>query len=490
MNKTLRLAIFALALVAQAAVPGWMLVKHHLILTRGERFVLPVTLGDPRDLFMGHYARLRVAEDALPEALRDVPDNYLRYYCDQRYARQIDRSVASLRGELTVRLWRGAALAEGLTIEGLPAHDYLARAAAGQAPSGAPFYEDTLFAIEPFPGALELSSGDVHGLCGLASPTAIMQGLVVPVGYADYRRYVARAALRGEPRQTPREARHAWACARDWAEKQDRWAEGKRILVLPLPDPPATADYGTAAGAYYQEVEETFVDWSRGRDKLLFYGEPGERAPRTVQSTLAKALPGARWLLPAEQLPEGLDASHVCLLLDAPPKRNPGAEWFLRASPGAYPEISAEGFQGWVQTVDPFGPLPPPQPGEAAKYAAALREAQSSCERELLCRRLAKALACEAQAQGDADGLERALAHIPLRTLRHYYENTCETYADWRALVAYLAARERAGRPVLLAGWRAIAPHADDPPPPPVPEPSAKSRAEDLLDLADRLLGE
>ena len=330
----------------------------------------------------------------------------------------------------------------------------------------------------------------MHGLCGLASPTAIMQGLVVPVGYADYRRYVARAALRGEPWQTPREARHAWACARDWAEKQDRWAEGKRILVLPLPDPPATADYGTAAGAYYQEVEETFVDWSRGRDKLLFYGEPGERAPRTVQSTLAKALPGARWLLPAEQLPEGLDASHVCLLLDAPPKRNPGAEWFLRASPGAHPTITAEGFQGWVQTVDPFGPLPPPQPGEAAKYAAALREAQSSCERELLCRRLAKALAREAQAQGDADGLERALAHIPLRTLRHYYENTCETYADWRALVAYLAARERAGRPVLLAGWRAIAPHADDPPPPPVPEPSAKSCAEDLLDLADRLLGE
>lgn len=488
MNKTLRLAIFALALVAQAAVPGWMLVKHHLILTRGERFVLPVTLGDPRDLFMGHYARLRVAEDALPEALRDVPDNYLRYYCDQRYARQIDRSVASLRGELTVRLWRGSALAEGLTIAGLPAHEYLARAVAGQAPSGSPAEEDTLFAIEPFPGALGLSPDDVRNLCGLASPAAMMQGLVVPVEYADYRRYTARAALRGEPWQTPREAKRAWARAREWGEKQESWVEGARILVLPLPDPPVAEDYGAAAGAYYREVEATFVDWSRKREEILFYGEPGERAPRTIQATLAKALPGARWLLPAEKVPEGLDASHVCLLLDAPPERYSGADWFLRASSAEQKGAMAEGFQGWVQTIDPFGPLPPPQPGEAAQCAAALREAQSPCERERLCGRLAKALACEAQAQGDADCLERALGHIPLRTLRHYYAEYCETYADWRALVAYLAAREQAGRPVLLAGWRAIAPYADDPPPPPIPGAPGKTRAEDLLDLADRLL--
>lgn len=123
--KRLLLRLAVVILVAQVVVPGWLLVKRQLILTRGEVIELNVSLRDPRDLFAGRYVRLHCANT--PEALKDVPKHYLRYYCDERYAADFERAVisASEKALLRVRLWRGNALAEELLIGGLPAYDYV-----------------------------------------------------------------------------------------------------------------------------------------------------------------------------------------------------------------------------------------------------------------------------------------------------------------------------------------------------------------------------
>ena len=123
--KRLLLRLAVVILVAQVVVPGWMLVKRHLILTRGEVVELDVSVLDPRDLFAGRYVRLWCNE--IPDALKGVPQHYLRYYCDERYAADFERAViaASEKALLRVRLWRGNALAEELLIGDLPAYDYV-----------------------------------------------------------------------------------------------------------------------------------------------------------------------------------------------------------------------------------------------------------------------------------------------------------------------------------------------------------------------------
>ena len=111
--------------VLQVIVPGWLLLKYVLVMTYGEVFPVAVTVGDPRDLLAGKYVQL--TPNALPEALKDLPRDYLRYYCDERYAARIEDAVAQGAhfAQLNVRLWRGTALAEALLIEGMPAYDYI-----------------------------------------------------------------------------------------------------------------------------------------------------------------------------------------------------------------------------------------------------------------------------------------------------------------------------------------------------------------------------
>ncbi len=125
MRRKLLMAFVGLGMLAQLLVPAWMLLKHHLILTRGEQVTIDVTFYDPRDLFMGHYVRLSIS-GSTPEALDGVPTNYLRYYCDQRYAKAIDQGVReAVAAELDVRVWRGSALATELRINGMPAYAYV-----------------------------------------------------------------------------------------------------------------------------------------------------------------------------------------------------------------------------------------------------------------------------------------------------------------------------------------------------------------------------
>ncbi len=124
MWRKLLIGLVGLGMLAQLLVPVGMLLKHHLILTRGEKVTVDVTFYDPRDLFMGHYVQLSIAEDT-PPALEGAPKNYLRYYCDQRYAKAIDVGVRKAKAELDVRVWRGSALAEELRIDGIPAYEYV-----------------------------------------------------------------------------------------------------------------------------------------------------------------------------------------------------------------------------------------------------------------------------------------------------------------------------------------------------------------------------
>lgn len=115
--------IILLCCGAQALVPGWLLLKRHLILTQGERIELTVTSYDPRDLFAGKYIRLQC--NNLPDQLENVPKNYLRYYCDERDAQHYERELRKRNMTLVVRLWRGSALAEALLVDNIPAHLYI-----------------------------------------------------------------------------------------------------------------------------------------------------------------------------------------------------------------------------------------------------------------------------------------------------------------------------------------------------------------------------
>jgi uncharacterized membrane-anchored protein len=123
--KRITLVIALFCCVGQLLVPSWMLVKRHLILTQGERIELAVTIYDPRDLFAGRYVQLNCTN--LPDALKDVKArNYLRYYCDERYAQAFENALRKEeKATLIVRVWHKQALAEALFIDGKPAHDYV-----------------------------------------------------------------------------------------------------------------------------------------------------------------------------------------------------------------------------------------------------------------------------------------------------------------------------------------------------------------------------
>lgn len=113
--------------LAQIVVPTWMLIKRHIILTKGERIELTVSIFDPRDFFAGKYVYLDCQN--LPEALKECSSrNYLRYYCDERYAGEFENSIRDNKSAtLIVRLWRKQALAEALFIDGEPAYEYVRR---------------------------------------------------------------------------------------------------------------------------------------------------------------------------------------------------------------------------------------------------------------------------------------------------------------------------------------------------------------------------
>ncbi len=171
MRNKILLIFVGFGIAAQALVPAWMLLKHHLILTKGEKVTVSVTYYDPRDLFMGHYVQLSV-NGKKPDALYGIPQNYLRYYCDQRYAKALDSGIRNGKAELDVRVWRGSALAEELRIDGMPAYEYVEKVSNSPVTAKEVITDDV---TRPrFERVLSVESADYYSL----SP----QGRVVIVG--------------------------------------------------------------------------------------------------------------------------------------------------------------------------------------------------------------------------------------------------------------------------------------------------------------------
>ena len=459
MTKTFRTVVFAAAILAQAAVPGWMLAKHHLILTRGERVSLPVTIGDPRDLFMGHYARLSVV-GKVPPLLEGVPKGYLRYYCDQRYAKRFDRTYIPYRGELTVRVWRGSALAEALTIDGKPAHVFLEQT--GVAVREKEDGLSRLVALDDVPDLLFEDREDFAAVTGI-DPLWDARGIVPPLTPEDWWR-AKRGPLPGDPPMSPPEAARRW----DRIFKLVKYFDLTTPICFPIFNrlPAGLAEsFPERAVAYYKAIREALWPFGSRETPLFFVGDAGEMPPRQVLDAMRKVFPEARWLLPAATLPKGLDSGGVVLLLDAPPAKGPGAPWMLRG-PAPSGWEPPKGCVGFLERRDPLGDVAPPVPGEAARLVARLRAMGEEGVTHSALMACVDALFREAVARGDGALADRALLLDDRRTL-HALFRRCVSYAEYRALVARLAERERAGRRVLLGGWPAVAPLAADPPPPP-----------------------
>jgi len=71
MNKrNLMIGLFAIAVIAQLAVPGWILARHENVLRNGEAYLFRCAPVDPVDLLRGRYVALRFSEmvaDGIPD---------------------------------------------------------------------------------------------------------------------------------------------------------------------------------------------------------------------------------------------------------------------------------------------------------------------------------------------------------------------------------------------------------------------------------------
>ena len=437
MNKrSLLKGLLLLGLAAQALVPGWMLLKRHLILTRGERVTLAVTLYDPRDLFMGHYVRLALAKDAqLPESLQGIPQRYLRHYCDQRYATLLESGARNESAELDVRVWRGEALAEALRIGGRPAYDY-ARAAARAAQ---PQNDLRLYAeLPPLPPGLAACAAPLLADALQARGVRILR---LPLCEDELWRLTRQRLDLPEPADaplaTPREREARLQPARAWA---DAWRATGGQLALPLcaGAPFATdAPLDRLADAYYGALEKTRL--LRYNDLLV--GDPGDADPVALQKTFD--LNCREWLIPADspalQNEEAASNDSILRLCREPP-----------ADAGDRPIVRDLG----VLPLDDLLALP-----ESPLGRDELRQALDGKRAEPL-DRLVCALAREAADRWEAtrdpawaDLYDTLLLHTRTRTLHALFE-AAPTYADYCAAVRELRDRYPDGTLCPLGGWR------------------------------------
>ncbi len=66
MNRSLRLSLFAAAVVAQLAIPELMIRHWETVLREGETFRFRVEPVDPYDAFRGRYVALRIESNRVP----------------------------------------------------------------------------------------------------------------------------------------------------------------------------------------------------------------------------------------------------------------------------------------------------------------------------------------------------------------------------------------------------------------------------------------
>ncbi|MGN0890313.1 MAG: hypothetical protein ACI4W7_01525 [Candidatus Spyradenecus sp.] len=388
-NFPCRKLLIALGIALQMAVPAWLIVKRACVLTYGERHLIEVTVQDPRDLWMGHWVRLSPV-GSLPEPLDNLPDRkFLRYYCDQRYALTIEDYLRDrLRvATLEVRLWRGTALAAGLTIKGLPAYAFIDQQKAAQAPKqprprcrfAKPFFPYTLF-----------QQIDPNYLSAIAD--AFNAPITLPIDRELLDHTLVRKCLLPPERAPflPPKARNARE--RKW--NSIRW--DFHLLgsdVAPLVELPPIADLDPAIPDGLTAVCKLLVEEFKV-DFLL--SPPASVSAQQVQDTLAKAVPNCTWLLPcADPLPEGLSPERLILICspDAPPPAR--FTWFARTP---YPcGDPPPGAKGWFIEASPFR-LPPPPADPAALLAEAKADPETLANTEA-CNHFIEAFAALANAR-------------------------------------------------------------------------------------------
>lgn len=442
--------IIGIGIAAQLAVPVWMLTKRHLILTRGERVTLRVSLYDPRDLFMGHYVRLSAV--TVPLALEGVPQNYLRYYCDQRYARPLERLVAAggLTAELDVRVWRGSALAEELRINGIPAYDYMrgntAQAAATAAPRPILWEPESpmLWALANDWDRRETVLGShltdaTHLLLRIPDPI-LLHTLAEPLGLT------LPATVRPV---TPKET-EAFRSALNGLR---RWLEPSVAIALPLftglPEGIACdKPFAEQAKAYYEGLRELCPDrpWFEKRGRRTFYGIPPEDRADEILDALRTAFPEAEWL-PADPAKGDVPVLHTF----------------------AAPVTDLTAAQAVALAENPEAAITPER-----------REA-------IIAALIAELLRCRESAADPASLdalLDELLLCLPERALWKWFE-VCPNYDAYRCLLRDLRTAEARGLPVFLGGWNAVRDPEGDPPVP--PKPRLHTSSADLLGLARRI---
>lgn len=98
MKTNVRWLIFALAVVAQLAVPAWMIAERESILRTGEPVQLRTGPVDPYDAFRGRYVALRMEENSVPvesgvEWLPHTPVHVRLRVDEQGFARFVSAST-------------------------------------------------------------------------------------------------------------------------------------------------------------------------------------------------------------------------------------------------------------------------------------------------------------------------------------------------------------------------------------------------------------
>ena len=338
--KALLLRLSLVVILAQLIVPGWLLVKRHLILTQGEVVELKVSVLDPRDLFAGKYVRLLASET--PEALKGVSQNYLRYYCDERYAAAFERALTatSTSALLRVRVWRGSALAEALLIGGLPAYEYVQQAKEVK-PSLADFGEmriayaleacrDVGVIVSPELFRAELKGSHVPFFLGM---DAVWQRVLAelqmdPIGRVPHAlwmdQWLANKPLPPEafPVLPPRQVKRHLEALRDMYNM--RWLL-PAFTGLPKTLPPRDQSFAEVAAVYYRVLREKVPSWHF--DDLYFTQQPprDETEAMAIWTAMDAACSTSEWLIvaPADALPEGfpwtLPAERIWVVSATPP---------------------------------------------------------------------------------------------------------------------------------------------------------------------------
>lgn len=476
-NFPCRKLLIALGIALQVAVPAWLIVKRACVLTYGERHLIEVTVQDPRDLWMGHWVRLSPV-GSLPEPLDTLPDRkFLRYYCDQRYALTIEDYLRDrLRvATLDVRLWRGTALAAGLTIKGLPAYAFIDQQAAAQASErprprcrfAKPIFPYTLF--QQIAPAYISAIADTFN-APLTAPIdrdllddALVQKHLLPPERAPFL-----------PPKARRERERNWSSI-GWRYQLHASDAHPLVEIPPLANLSLTFPDGLTAVCEF--LAEDF--------KVDFLLSPPEGASaRQVQDTLAKAVPNCTWLLPcAGPLPEGLSPERLILLCspDAPPPEH--FTWFAR-TPYPCGELPP-GAKGWFIEASPFC-LPPPPADPAALLAEAKANPETLANTEA-CNHFIEAFAALANARYAQTQDPRLAACFDELLLYHSWRtcdalyNAVTTPEAYGQALDFIRAQQSPGALLPLGGGLNAKPNAK-------PAPTRKRDFARLLSLAEELL--